>query len=160
MQTMSEVDSSGTSDFAPGVLIDPPIALGPPSVDELLEEHREVERIQAEAPSPAEVTQVLTEVGPDANYRIRINVTKNTKGYQYETTVEVAWSGEEHAGIDPLTRLCAAADMVARREVENRELLDKGEQIIAEAVAAKVEVPPAHNEVPAPVAESIDDLPF
>lgn len=146
MQTMSEVESR--------------IALGQPTVDELLEEHRDADRVRSVATSPAEVTQVLTEVGPDANYRIRINVTKNTKGYQYETTVEVAWSGEEHAGIDPMTRLCAAADMVARREVENRELLDKGEQIIAEAVAAKVEVPPAHNEVPAPVAESIDDLPF
>ena len=67
--------------------------------------------------------QTATSMAPEKY--VRINITKNTKGYGYETTISVRWQdGDE---IQLAADLLASADIVAREEMERREALDAGE---------------------------------
>lgn len=61
---------------------------------------------------------------------IRINITRNTKGYQAETTVSLRWTGEDDGSADEvgaeLEKLNRRADDEARVEIARREELDAG----------------------------------
>ena len=54
---------------------------------------------------------------------VRINITKNSKGYSHETTVSLRWSegADESAAVGALLRL---ADGEARAEIARRERID------------------------------------
>ena len=55
---------------------------------------------------------------------IRTQITKNTKGYSYETTASVKWVGTIHEGEAMLAELLGRADTVCRQEIDHREALD------------------------------------
>ncbi|MCC6596966.1 MAG: hypothetical protein IT477_10700 [Rhodanobacteraceae bacterium] len=61
--------------------------------------------------------------------RVRILITKNSKGYSHETTVEYCWNGDpgerfndDQIGI--LKTLLTDADELARTEIADRERAD------------------------------------
>jgi hypothetical protein len=56
---------------------------------------------------------------------IRINITKNSKGYQSETTVSLKWDGDTTAYTAILADLNREADALARLEIRQRELADE-----------------------------------
>jgi hypothetical protein len=56
---------------------------------------------------------------------VRINITKNSKGYQAETTVSLRWSGDETAYTTVLDDLNREANALARLEIARRETLDE-----------------------------------
>ena len=60
---------------------------------------------------------------PPIERYVRIAITKNTKGYSYESTVSLRWTGEiaAHLELDDLNR---TADKLARLEIARREDLD------------------------------------
>jgi hypothetical protein len=55
---------------------------------------------------------------------IRINITKNSKGYQSETTVSLRWNGDTTAYTAILADLNREADDLARFEIKQRERTD------------------------------------
>jgi hypothetical protein len=55
---------------------------------------------------------------------VRIAITKNSKGYQSETTVSLRWDGVTTAYTAILADLNREADALARREIRQRELAD------------------------------------
>lgn len=55
----------------------------------------------------------------------RINITKNTKGYSFETTASIKWLGMFDAKVAMAT-LLRSADQLAREEIEIRERIDAG----------------------------------
>ena len=70
----------------------------------------------------AQVTSTIT--SPTST--IRVNVTKNTKGYQHETSVSLTSTDEtDHAIEAELAKLLRLCDQVARREIAERERLDQ-----------------------------------
>lgn len=56
---------------------------------------------------------------------VRIAITKNTKGYQSETTVSLKWDGDTTAYTATLADLNREADALARLEIRHRELADE-----------------------------------
>jgi hypothetical protein len=56
---------------------------------------------------------------------IRINITKNSKGYQSETTVSLRWDGDTTAYTAILDDLNREADALARLEIRHREMADE-----------------------------------
>lgn len=64
----------------------------------------------------------------EPRYRLRVNITKNTKGYQHETTAEVEWSGSTSIGQELVARLLREADVTARAEIRLREQADADER--------------------------------
>lgn len=54
---------------------------------------------------------------------VRINITKNTKGYSYETTISLRWTGDIDRDFE-LDRLNVEADNEARAEIKRRQGLD------------------------------------
>jgi len=69
--------------------------------------------------------QTATSMAPEKY--VRINITKNTKGYTYETTTSVRWQGAEDDGIQVIAGLLQHADATARVEIAQREAVDAGE---------------------------------
>lgn len=65
---------------------------------------------------------ITTSTSPERS--IRINITKNTKGYSYETSVSLRWTGEDFDEVDELATLLRTSDERARREIVEREELD------------------------------------
>lgn len=63
---------------------------------------------------------VGTVTSNDPRSRVRVNVTKNTKGYQHETTAEVEWAGPLTVGEELLARLLRRSDELAREEIARR----------------------------------------
>jgi len=55
----------------------------------------------------------------------RINITKNTKGYSFETAASIRWIGMFDADVAMAT-LLRSADRQAREEIEIRERTDAG----------------------------------
>jgi hypothetical protein len=57
---------------------------------------------------------------------VRINITKQAKGYVYETTVSLRWDDQEtnENADSELCRLSEMADFEARGEIARREALD------------------------------------
>lgn len=72
-------------------------------------------------PCPEVVGEMLS-FDPSPERYIRINVTKNTKGYQYENTVSLTWA--EGDGLNELAILLQQADGLARDEIVRREHRD------------------------------------
>lgn len=58
---------------------------------------------------------------------LRVNITKNTKGYNAETTASVRTTGSEAAACELLSNLLASADTIARTEIAARERVDADE---------------------------------
>lgn len=56
---------------------------------------------------------------------IRINISKNSKGYQSETTVSLRWDGDTTAYTAILDDLNREADALARLEIRHREAADE-----------------------------------
>jgi hypothetical protein len=56
---------------------------------------------------------------------VRIGITKNSKGYQSETTVSLRWDGDATAYTAILSDLNREADDLARLEIRHRETADK-----------------------------------
>jgi len=54
---------------------------------------------------------------------IRINITKNSKGYSHETTVSLKWSGDDGYP-EQLAVMLRDADGLARAEIAEREQRD------------------------------------
>jgi len=65
--------------------------------------------------------EVRSSEPPPERY-IRVNVTKNANGYQYETTASVTWSDGD--GVSELEQLLQESDRLARQEIARRELTD------------------------------------
>lgn len=57
--------------------------------------------------------------------RTRINIVKNTKGYSYETTVELTSSQDQAYSIAELADMLRDADRLARSEIIERERKDQ-----------------------------------
>ena len=57
-------------------------------------------------------------------HRVRIAITKNTKGYQHETTIEVEWDGDPATSRELWRRLLSQSDEDARTEIMHREHAD------------------------------------
>lgn len=76
-----------------------------------------------------ELGRTITETTKSPERYIRINITKNSKGYTYETTVSLRW---EYIGtVDPaylLDQLNREADQLARLDIARREALDDWKQ--------------------------------
>jgi hypothetical protein len=60
---------------------------------------------------------------------IRIAITKNSKGYQSETTVSLRWDGETTAYTEILSDLNREADTLARLEIRHREFADDSRDV-------------------------------
>jgi len=89
-------------------------------------QHPTGEGSPALAPVAVATPEMLTE-GHTTTRRMRINVTRNTKGYSYDTTFEVA-SDDPEAWLHFLTLAgLQEADEVARTEIARREALDQAE---------------------------------
>jgi hypothetical protein len=56
---------------------------------------------------------------------IRINIAKNSKGHQAETTVSLRWTGDEAAYVAVLDDLNREANALARLEIARREGQDE-----------------------------------
>jgi hypothetical protein len=56
---------------------------------------------------------------------VRIAITKNSKGYQSETTVSLRWDGDTTAYTAILSDLNREADALARLEIRHREFVDE-----------------------------------
>jgi len=69
-------------------------------------------------------TQELTAIGGAPEKYVRINIEKNTKGYQYETTVSVRWTDGELDAEQAIVDLLAQSDAMARQEIRQREDAD------------------------------------
>ena len=120
--------------------------IGPITVDELLAEQADVERLAVEG-------SVVVE--PEPNKRIRINLTKNSKSVNHDSTCEI----DGPIAIEDLELHMDALDSLACRlivrGISRREAIDRGEFSADVAnVAAQVQT------APAPVVEDIKDLPF
>jgi hypothetical protein len=63
----------------------------------------------------------------DPEHYIRINISRNTKGYSAETTVSVRWVGTPDEQADALRELLHQADTLAREEVALRKIEDAKE---------------------------------
>lgn len=91
----------------------------------------------------ADMTDAIEVVSNPPRMRVRVNVTKNTRGYSYDSTVEVEWDNstdassgyvvtsptvngtEESQSVGIVIRdLLQVADREAREEIRRRELLD------------------------------------
>jgi len=66
----------------------------------------------------------LTTTGGAPERYIRINITKNTKGYSYETTVSLRWTVGIHLHEQALRNLLFQSDQLARAEIADRETRD------------------------------------
>lgn len=75
----------------------------------------------------------LTAEREDPESYVRINIEKNTKGYNVETTVSLTWRGGPELGHHDLKTLLHMADDLARDEVDRRKYEDQ----IAAAEAAQ-----------------------
>ena len=65
---------------------------------------------------------VMTEATAAPEGYIRINITKNSKGYSHETTVSLRWtSGDYKTAIAAMLR---ESDILARNEIEERQRVD------------------------------------
>lgn len=61
----------------------------------------------------------------EARNRVRIQITKNTKGYGYEKTVEYEWSGADLSYADNrISYLLGMADDLARGDIKRCEARD------------------------------------
>jgi len=69
-------------------------------------------------------SQELTAIGGAPEKYVRINIEKNTKGYQYETTVSVRWTDGELDAEQAIVDLLAQSDAMARQEIRQREDAD------------------------------------
>jgi hypothetical protein len=58
---------------------------------------------------------------------VRIQITKNSKGYQHETTVSLDWMDDELDWRSALAEMNRNADQLARAEIGQREAADRGE---------------------------------
>jgi hypothetical protein len=56
---------------------------------------------------------------------VRIAITKNSRGYQSETTVSLRWDGDATAYTEILSDLNRQADRLARLEIRDREFADE-----------------------------------
>jgi len=75
--------------------------------------------------APEEPVQVGSVGDSDQPRRyIRVAVTKNTKGYSYETTVSLEWRGSLNVGAAMLGGMLREADDLGREEVVIRKRLD------------------------------------
>jgi hypothetical protein len=61
----------------------------------------------------------------EPKHRLRIAITKNTKGYQHETTAEIEWHGSPLIGRALMIEQLREADVVAREEIRKREAADR-----------------------------------
>lgn len=68
-------------------------------------------------------TTLETETKSPEKY-VRINITKNSKGFTYETTVSLRWEGNKTAYTAILDDLNREADALARLEILKRERAD------------------------------------
>lgn len=68
-------------------------------------------------------SNTATTAGPEAY--VRINVTKNTKGYSYETTVSLRWDTARVGGSPIIAGMLSDADRLARDEIARREREDE-----------------------------------
>jgi hypothetical protein len=69
-------------------------------------------------------TQELTAIGGAPERYVRINVEKNTKGYQYETTISLRWTDGDFDAEQALIDLLAQSDALARHEIIQRQQAD------------------------------------
>jgi hypothetical protein len=75
-------------------------------------------------PEPIPGSVELTAVATAPERYTRIAITKNTKGYSYETTVSLRWAEGEVDPQEELRVLLRQADHQARMEMARREHLD------------------------------------
>ncbi len=75
--------------------------------------------------SPTELAPLYGEAlcSSSPRYHMRVQVTKNTKGYSYETSVSVEGDDGETVALSA-KQLLIDADTIARQEIERRERLD------------------------------------
>lgn len=76
-------------------------------------------------PTPALFSTELAAIGESPERYVRIAVTKNTKGFSYETTVSLRWTSNLTEGAEELQSLLQLSDGLAREEIANREALDR-----------------------------------
>lgn len=119
------------------------VVLGPPSEDEQLDELRESERLATEG-------SVDIALGP--NRRMRINLAKNTKGFNHESTIEIDGVISTEALYEAMDQLDMTACRLIVRGIARRDAIDRGEFDAAAALAAQVAIPGP--------ADTIDELPF
>lgn len=122
-----------------------------PHEDELLEEQRDVETLARETSVEIERNGVT----PDwPRTRLRINFTKNTKGFNYDITAEVDGEFSPLALADTWDQVHVHGIRLLRKGLARHEQLERGEtDEIASKVAAQVVTSPGP-------AESIDEMPF
>lgn len=65
-----------------------------------------------------------TATSPLVKQRIRVEITQNTRGYQYETSAEAEWTGPIAVGRETVEQLVRGADSLARAEIAIRKELD------------------------------------
>jgi|GEM_PF-5244506 len=123
----------------------PTFTLGPVTEDEQLAER--VERLVQEGSLHVEV---------EPNRRLRMNLVRNTKGINHDTTLEIDGQLSPEALYEAMDQLDLMACELIIRGVQRREAIDRGEYESALSLATKVEAAPE----PAHSAESIDELPF
>lgn len=63
------------------------------------------------------------EPAPQTRTHLRCVITKNTKGYQYETSVSVNYDEPQDA-LDTMQTLLRQVDILARAEIREREWKD------------------------------------
>lgn len=57
--------------------------------------------------------------------RVRVNIDKNSRGYNVETTAEITWfGGSAEDGVAELRALLRTVGEAAREEVQYREAID------------------------------------
>jgi hypothetical protein len=118
--------------------------------DELLEEARDVETLAREGS-----IEIARNANPDwPRTRLRINFTKNTKGFNYELTGEVDGVFSPAALADTWDRTCIHGVQLIRKGLDRLEAMERGEtDQVASQVAAQVATSPNS-------ADSIDEVPW
>jgi hypothetical protein len=88
---------------------------------------RDVTLLENRSSEPVDGSVEPTATAEAPERYVRINVTKNSKGYTHETTVSVRGSLSEQEARFEVSRLLEMADLEARLEIANREQRDHEE---------------------------------
>lgn len=76
-------------------------------------------------PAPAAAVNELTVTDAEPEKYVRIAITKNSRGYSFESTISLRWSGDDVAYTAILADLNQEADALARLEIVRRQVADR-----------------------------------
>lgn len=133
--------------------IDPPVASQVALADRIAQMERrfdgwvaaQVATVEAQDRMGEQIDEIARQLQPVPNYRdvltggsplahLRINITKNSRGYGFETTVSVD-SDDLDAVRREAAHLLRDADAIARHEIAEREFLDANPAAVAAQAA-------------------------